>query len=212
MFAAIAVGFAAPLKAVHILWVNLLTDSLPCFALGVDPNSSSDVMNKKPRKNGESIFADGGYFKVGLYSIIIAVMTLIAFLYTPVRELMSAGMGCSLKNIIDCLSDKDILMQSQTLAFCTLAVSELFHAIGMRDTETSLFRFKHLDNKIMILAFAVGIAGQLAVTEIPFLRNIFGTVQMTLPMWGLVLILSVMPLAAHEIVVLAKKAKRSKKA
>ena len=205
MFAAIAVGFAAPLKAVHILWVNLLTDSLPCFALGVDPNSSSDVMNKKPRKNGESIFADGGYFKVGLYSVVIAVITLIAFLYTPVRELAAAGTGYSLKYIIDCFSDKQILMQSQTLAFCTLAVSELFHAIGMRDTETSLFRFKHLDNKIMILAFVVGLTGQLAVTEIPFLRTIFGTVQMTAAMWGFVLILSIMPLVVHEIVVLVKK-------
>ena len=205
MFAAIAVGFAAPLKAVHILWVNLLTDSLPCFALGVDPNSSSDVMNKKPRKNGESIFADGGYFKVGLYSVVIAVITLIAFLYTPVRELAAAGTGYSLKNIIDCFSDKQILMQSQTLAFCTLAISELFHAIGMRDTETSLFKFKHLDNKIMILALVVGLIGQLAVTEIPFLRTIFGTVQMTAAMWGFVLILSIMPLIVHEIVVLVKK-------
>ena len=205
MFAAIAVGFAAPLKAVHILWVNLLTDSLPCFALGVDPNSSSDVMNKKPRKKGESIFADGGYFKVGLYSVVIAVITLIAFLYTPVRELASAGTGYSLKNIIDCFSDKQILMQSQTLAFCTLAISELFHAIGMRDTETSLFKFKHLDNKIMILALVVGLIGQLAVTEIPFLRTIFGTVRMTAAMWGFVLILSIMPLIVHEIVVLVKK-------
>ena len=209
MFAAIAAGFAAPLKAVHILWINLLTDSLPCFALGVDPNSSSDVMNKKPRKNGESIFADGGYFKVGLYSIIIAVVTLIAFLYVPLRELSAAGTGCTLRNIIDCFSDKQILMQSQTLAFCTLAVSELFHAVGMRDTETSLFKFNHFDNKIMILAFAVGIIGQLAVTEIPFLRTVFGTVQMTAPMWGLVLILSVMPLVAHEIVVLVKKSKKA---
>ena len=100
-------------------------------------------------------------------------------------------------------------MQSQTLAFCTLAVSELFHAVGMRDTETSLFKFNHLDNKIMILAFVVGILGQLAVTEIPFLRTVFGTVQMTAPMWGLVLILSVMPLVAHEIVVLVKRPKKA---
>ena len=77
-------------------------------------------MNKRPRKNGESIFADGGYFKVGLYSVIIAVITLIAFLYTPVKELSAAGTGLGLKNIIDCFSNKQILMQSQTLAFCTL--------------------------------------------------------------------------------------------
>ena len=79
----------------------------------------------------------------------------------------------------------------------------------MRDTETSLFKFNHLDNKIMILAFVVEMLGQLAVTEIPFLRTIFGTVQMTASMWGLVLILSIMPLAAHEIVVLVKKTKKA---
>ena len=165
-------------------------------------------MNKKPRRNGESIFADGGYFKVGLYSIIIALVTLIAFLYTPVRELSASGMACSLKNIIGCFADKQILMQSQTLAFCTLAVAELFHAVGMRDTETSIFRFNHLDNKIMILALAVGILGQLAVTELPFLRQIFGTVQMNASMWLFVVILSLMPLIAHEIVVLVKKLRK----
>lgn len=78
----------------------------------------------------------------------------------------------------------------------------------MRDTETSLFKFNHLDNKIMILAFAVGLLGQLAVTEIPFFRNIFSTVQMTASTWGLVLVLSIMPLVAHEIVVLVKKVKK----
>ena len=208
MFAAIAAGFAAPLKAVHILWVNLLTDSLPCFALGVDPNSSSDVMNKKPRKNGESIFADGGYFKVGLYSAIIAIVTLIAFLYTPLKELSAAGTACTLKNIIAQFKDNDILMKSQTLAFCTLAISELFHAIGMRDTETSIFKFNHLDNKIMILALAVGLIGQLAVTEVPFLTKIFNTSHMTGSMWLFVILLSLAPLVAHEIVVLVKKAKK----
>lgn len=206
MFAAIAAGFAAPLKAVHILWVNLLTDSLPCFALGVDPNSSSDVMNKKPRRNGESIFANGGYFKVGLYSAVIALITLIAFLYTPVRALSEAGTACTLRNIINSFTDHQILMQSQTLAFCTLAISELFHAVGMRDTETSVFRFNHLDNKIMILAMAVGIIGQLAVTELPFLRKIFSTVRMTGGMWLFVMILSLTPLVVHEIVILVKKA------
>ena len=86
-------------------------------------------------------------------------------------------------------------------------VAELFHAIGMRDTERSIFRFNHLDNKIMILALAFGLLGQLAVTEIPFLRNVFSTVQKTVSMWLFVIVLSLMPLIAHEIVVLVKKAK-----
>lgn len=205
MFAAIAAGLAAPLKAVHILWINLLTDSLPCFALGVDPNSSSDVMNKKPRKNGESIFAGGGYAKVGVYSIVIALVTLIAFLYEPVSSVLASGKAISLDMIIEKLRDADVLARSQTLAFSTLAMSELFHAIGMRDTDNFLFRFKHLDNKIMILAFVFGILGQVAVTEIPFLTEIFGTVRMTWQMWLFVVLISLAPLVVHEIWVVFKK-------
>ena len=212
MFAAIAAGFAAPLKAVHILWINLLTDSLPCFALGVDPNSSSDVMNKKPRKNGESIFADGGYAKVGIYSIAIALVTLAAFLYTPVASMISAGKGFSMQLLADSFGNEHILMKSQTLAFCTLAMSELFHAIGMRDTENSVFRFNHLDNKVMILALAVGVVCQVAVTEIPFLMELFGTVRMTGKMWLFTVVISLLPVLVHEIWVIIKKitSKKSK--
>ena len=211
MFTAIAMGFAAPLSAVHILWINLLTDSLPCFALGVDSNSSSDVMNKKPRRNGESIFADGGYAKVGIYSAVIALVTLIAFLYLPIQHLLSSGASIDINAIIKCYENKDILIRSQTLAFCTLAFSELFHAIGMRDTENSIFTFNHLDNKIMILALAFGILGQVAVTEIPFLTQIFGTASMTPKMWLFVVVISLMPVAVHEIWALIKMAKRRKK-
>ncbi len=212
MFAAIAAGLAAPLSAVHILWINLITDSLPCFALGVDPNSSSDVMNKKPRKNGESIFAGGGYAKVGIYSLVIALVTLIAFLYLPVRELISAGQIPYLGNIIEVFKNNEtILMQSQTLAFCTLAFSELFHAVGMRDTENSIFRFNHFDNKIMILSLVFGILAQVAVTEIPFFMDIFGTARMDGFMWLFVVLISLAPLVVHEIWFLLKKLTKGKK-
>ena len=204
MFAAIVAGLAAPLKAVHILWINLLTDSLPCFALGVDPNSSSDVMNKKPRKNGESLFAGGGFFKVGLYSVVIAIVTLFAFLYTPISMMIADGTPFSMGMLIEYFSKKDVLATSQTLAFCTLAMTELFHAIGMRDTERSIFRFNHLDNKIMILALIVGVLGQIAVTEIPFLMSVFGTVRMTGMMWLFVVLISLLPVLVHEIVVLIR--------
>ena len=212
MFAAICAGLAAPLSAVHILWINLLTDSLPCFALGVDPNSSSDVMNKKPRKNGESIFAGGGFAKVGIYSLVIALISLAAFLFVPVKDMICSSTGFSFNALIHAYDNELVLRQSQTLAFCTLAMAELFHAIGMRDTDRSIFRFNHLDNKIMILALAVGILGQVAVTEIPFLMNIFGTERMDAAMWGLVVLLALAPLVVHEIWVFFKWLKnRSKK-
>lgn len=208
MFVAIAAGLAAPLKAGQILWINLITDSLPCFALGVDPNSSSDVMNKKPRKNGESIFAGGGYFNVGIYSLVIAIGTMTAFLYAPISELNSAGTSITLGNIIDVLKG-DVLIKAQTLAFCTLAMSEIFHAVGMRDIHHSIFKFNHLDNKIMILAVFVGLIGQAAVTEIPFFTKIFGTVQMTMKMWIFVLLLSLLPLIMHEILLVVNREKKT---
>ena len=167
-------------------------------------------MNKAQRKNGESIFADGGYFKVGVYSIVIAAVTLFAFLWTPVKYLSAEGMDCTVRNIINVLADKnlDVLACSQTLAFCTLAMAEVFHAIGMRDTETSIFKFNHLDNKVMLLAVAVGVIGQVLVTEVPFMMDIFGTVNMNLPAWGMVTVLGLVPLFVHEIIVIIKKMKK----
>lgn len=203
MFAAILFGLAAPLKAVHILWINLLTDSLPCFALGVDTNSASDVMSKKPRKNGEPLFANGGYGLVGLYGLLIAVITLVAFLIVPINYCMTNGLAVTLteiKNILD--TNEDILTMSRTLAFCALACCELTHAIGMRDIGTSLFKFKHLDNKVMILALVVGVIGQLVVTEIPVLTNMFSTVQLTASYWAVIFGLSLIPMIVHEIKVL----------
>ena len=202
MFVAIIAGLSAPLNAVNILWVNLLTDSLPCFALGVDPNSASDVMNKKPRKVNESIFSDGGFLRIGVYGVAIAVCTLIAFICTPLSYLITIGQNVSLNAIANCMqSQNDILAISQTLAFSTLAFSELFHAIGMRDVNTSIIKFNHFDNKVMIGAFLFGIATQIIVVELPICNKIFGTVSLG-QSWLFVILLSLVPLLIHEIMVL----------
>lgn len=201
MFTAIICGFAAPLKAVQILWVNLLTDSLPCFALGVDPNSSSDVMNKKPRKENESIFANGGFKLVGIYSILISIITLGCYLFPALQFLAEKNVPFSIQNLILAYEFENIANVAGTYAFCALAVSQLFHAIGMRDTRTSIFKFKWLDNKTMILAFVVGFVGQLLVTEVPFLVKIFGTVSLGLTEWIVLTLVSMLPLVMHEILV-----------
>lgn len=201
MFTSVLVGLATPLKAVQILWVNLLTDSLPCFALGVDPNSSSDVMNKPPRKENESIFAGGGLKLVIIYSILISIITLGSYLFNPIMYLLNNDMAINLTNIISAYGIGDIALKSGTYAFCVLAVSQLFHAIGMRDIGTSLFKFKWLDNKTMILAFFVGFIGQLLVTEIPFFIGIFGTASLSLNEWIGITLISMTPMVMHEILV-----------
>ena len=208
MFLDILAGFAAPLKAVHILWVNLLTDSLPCFALGVDPNSSSNVMNKPPRKENESIFANGGFKFVAIYGVLISLMTLAGFLYVPISIMNQLHVPITIANIIDAFSSTEILTKAQTYAFCILAMSELFHAIGMRDTTTSLFKFRWLDNKVMIWAFIVGLLGQVAVTEIPFLVNMFGTTSLGFGEWIGIILFSMIPMVMHEILVPFSKPKK----
>lgn len=201
MFASVVVGLATPLKAVQILWVNLLTDSLPCFALGVDPNSSSNVMNKPPRKENESIFAHGGYKLVGIYSILIAVITLGSYIFPAIQHLIANNMSINFANLISVYEIGDIYARGSTYAFCVLAVSQLFHAIGMRDISNSIFKFKWSDNKVMILAFIVGFVGQLLVTEVPFLINVFGTTSLSFVEWIFITFVSMMPLVMHEILV-----------
>ena len=97
MFAAILAGLASPLKAIHILWVNLITDSLPGLALGVDRNDAESLMNRPPRDPKESLFAHGGLAVTGFYGLLIAALTLAAFLLTPLRLLAGQGQPISLE-------------------------------------------------------------------------------------------------------------------
>lgn len=207
MFLSILAGFATPLKATHILWINLLTDSLPCFALGVDPNSSSDVMNKKPRKSTDSVFANGGLTLIILYAILITVLTLGAFLFLPIKTLIESGSAVTIANIAAQLEVPTTLIRAQTYAFCMLGMVEIIQAFGMRDSEKSIFTFKLLDNKMMILAFFVGLVGQVAVTEIPFLIDIFGTVSLSLKEWMWIIVAALSNVVLHEIIVICKKLK-----
>ena len=105
--------------------------------------------------------------------------------------------------------DEGILARSQTYAFTVLGMSQLFHAIGMRDVETSVFRMKHFSNKLMIFAFFTGIGLQLLVTEIPYFIHIFGTCHLTLFEWGQMIFLASMPLLVHELLILFSRKRAS---
>jgi P-type Ca2+ transporter type 2C len=203
MFTAIVVGLAAPLQAIHILWVNLITDSLPALALGVD-TKDKDIMRLKPRDPKESLFANGGMIFTLYNGLIIACITLGAFLYFPIQHLIADGTQVTLDSIKTMLLSENDIMHAQTYAFVTLGTSQLFHAIGMRNTNKSLFKMNHFDNKAMILAFIIGLALQVAVTEVPILIEVFETVQLSLTEWIDLLLLSMVPLVSHELVVLVK--------
>jgi len=203
MLIAIAVGLAAPLKAIHILWVNLITDSLPALALGVDPGDK-EIMNEPPRNPKDSLFAGGGFAFLIIFGMVIGAVTLVAFLYTPVIHLVEMNHAVSLSNIIQILKNPEILIHSQTYAFTALGISQLFNAIGTRNLHRSLFRFNHVNNPMMIIAVVTGFAMQVAVTEIPFLTGIFGTTPLTLQEWIILTGLSMLPLLAHELMILIK--------
>lgn len=207
MFTSIAAGLAAPLSAVHILWVNLITDTLPGLALGVD-TKAPDIMDAKPRAADESLFAHGGLALTLFYGVVIAGMTLGAFLYSPIQHLMSAGLAVNFDAIKAMLLDPDILIHARTYAFVTLGTSQLFHAVGMRNTNKSIFRFNHLENKTMLLAVAVGLVLQIAVTEIPFLTVFFSTIALSLTEWVDLVLIALIPLVFHELLVLGKLIRR----
>lgn len=202
MLCAIILGFAAPLKSSHILWINLITDSLPALALGVDVEENKSYMDRPPRGREESLFAGGGWSCTCFYGLLIAVISTVAFLQLPVAFLLQRHLPVLVGSIRELIADPAMLSRCQTYAFTVLGMSQLFHAVGMRDIETSLFRMNHLGNQLMIAAVFVGFGLQFAVTEIPVLISLFGTCRLSVLEWVKLLVLSAMPLLAHEILVM----------
>lgn len=205
MLAAVLAGFLPPLKASHILWVNLITDSLPALALGADENDTEELMGQPPRKSRESLFAQGGLSCMFCYGVVIGSISLLAFLTVPYRELLVRGLPVSIDNIRKMLMVTSVLNKAQTHAFTVLGMSQLMHAIGMRDVNKSLFRMNHRNNPYMLASFVVGILLQVLVTEIPYFVELFGTSRLTVEEWGLLLLLSSMPLVVHELLVLSAR-------
>lgn len=208
MFVAIALGLPAPLIAIHLLWVNLITDSLPAIALGAD-KKPDDIMHDQPRNPKESLFAHDGYAITFGYGALIGIVTLVAFLIKP----WSAG-NFALSSINAYFTQyPDMLEESQSMAFCVLSFSELFHMLGMTDTKHSVVRVFKDKNGMLWLSFFLGLALQFFVIETPGVNGFFQVYPLHDEpieyLW--VFLLAICPLVAHEISVffrfLIKKAK-----
>ncbi|RFB18317.1 cation-translocating P-type ATPase [Bacillus sp. HNG] len=193
LFIGILLGLPAPLTAVQILWVNLITDTLPAIALGMDPDDP-DVMKEKPRDPKESIFAKGsGSFTV-INGLLIGFITLFAFIeglrfYSGANSIFSIDYGTI---------TSDALVHAQTMAFITLSVSQLFHSLNLRSRRKSIFKVGLLTNKYLIAAICVGIAIQVGLVYIPFFNNVFGIHFLTINDWLLILGLSIIPIIGNE--------------
>ena len=199
MFFIICIGFPAPLIAIHLLWVNLITDSLPAISLGMDPKDPNN-MKEKPRDPNEGIFANGGLRNTIMYGAFITVAVLVA--YFACGWLHGETTLAGIKALYN--SNADVLHQAQTMAFTTLAVSELFHMVGMSNPNRSFVHVFKNKNWMMALAFAMGIILQLIVIEVPLISKVFSTYALSAPEWLVTCALSLIPLIAHEIVVLIK--------
>ena len=209
-----------PLLAIHILWVNLITDSLPAVALGADEKESG-IMEDKPRNPKESLFSRGGYFITFGYGLLITITTVFAFLMIPIfeghatsiaeiAEILSKGFDAAQINTEESRSliEYKIYMQSVTSAFCVLSLSELFHMLGMTSIRKSFVHNFWSKNWLLWVAFGTGVLLQVAVVNIPGLNGFFSCYPLDPYHWGIVVALSVAPLVVHEIVALVLFIKR----
>lgn len=178
-----------PLLPTQILWINLITDSLPAISLGVDPGDKS-VMNEHPRNPEESFFAGGVGYKAGAGGIMIGLLTLGAFYI----GLKSNGYSPNANNI-----PIEILTYARTMAFVVLAASQLFYSLSMRNDKKTIFKIGFLSNKYLIGSVLVGLLLQLGLISIPFLSSAFKVVNLSIDDWGIVLLLAVIPFALREV-------------
>lgn len=190
LFVATMFGWLAePLLPIHILWINLVTDSLPALALSVDP-AEKDIMKRKARKD-KNIFSKGMTFRVIYQGIMVGVLTLLAFC-----------IGCRFD--FASLANPEVAMTAQTMAFAVLAMSELVHAFNVRSNKESIFKLKFKTNMVLVLATLVSLLLMVVVLGVPALQGMFEVAELSLTNWIWVILLSLAPLTIVEIMKLFK--------
>lgn len=189
IFTSILVGWPTPLIPIHILWVNLVTDTLPALSLGVEPGDP-DVLEEPPRDAKESLFVHGGAASVAGNGILIGLLTLLAY-----RIGFSWYEGS--------------LIHARTMAFAALSLSQLFHVFNMRHQTKSVLQIDFFGNLFLIGAVLLGIILQVSVISIPPIAGIFKVAGLAPLDWAAVLILSVTPVLLNEPVKLVRRALRT---
>ena len=172
----------APLVPVQLLWLNLVTDSLPALALGLEP-VEADVMEHPPRKAHEPLFTPAFTFRLLWQGALVGALTLLAYF---VGEYV--------------LGDPTTAdATANTMAFATLTFCQLFHAFDVRSEHQSLLSLGVFTNPAMNQAFVVGAALQLAVLLLPPLMGVFHVTFLTFRQWLVVVILSITPVVVTEV-------------
>ncbi|WP_218143230.1 calcium-translocating P-type ATPase, PMCA-type [Sporolactobacillus nakayamae] len=184
-----------PLLPTQILWINLITDTFPAIALGVDPGDK-DVMKKKPRDPKESFFAGGAALRAVIGGSLIGILTLVAFYFGLNEHGYQLWSGS--------IPEK-VLTYAETMAFVVLAVSQLFYSLSMRSASHSIFRVGLFSNKYLIGAILLGIVLQFAVISVPFLAAAFHVQMLSLQDWVIVILFALIPLLVNELIKLGMR-------
>ncbi|HHX73576.1 MAG TPA: calcium-translocating P-type ATPase, PMCA-type [Firmicutes bacterium] len=186
-----------PLLPTQILWINLITDSLPAIALGVD-TGDKDVMSKKPRDPQESFFAQGAGLRAVIGGTLIGILTLLAFCFGIAEHGYSIGAADI---------PAHVLTYARTMAFVVLAASQLFYSLTVRNSSKSIVSIGIFSNRYLIGAIVVGFLLQFGVISVPFLAAAFNVVNLSLRDWALVIVFSMLPLLVNEIIKVFMRAK-----
>ncbi len=202
----IPVDLIVPLLPIHILWINLVTDSLPALALAVDP-AEKDIMERKPLKPKQGVFTKGMVWRITYQGIMIGLLTLIAFcigLATPETNLPVVEIIGASGNV-RVLSAEEVRVEiGQAMAFTVLALSQLVHVFNIRNNKKSIFKTGIFNNSKLILATVVSAALMLVILFVPELRNIFSIPVLPIMNMIEVVILVFMPMVIVEIFKLFK--------
>ncbi len=176
IFVGLLLGVKSPLLAIQLLWVNLVTDSLPAIALGLEP-PEKNIMNRPPRDSRKSIFADGLMGKIVVEGFMIGMFTILAFF----------------------IGNKYYGIEvARTMAFISLGMLELIHSFNVK-SEESIFKVGLFENKYLLGAFVLGTVLQLGIVFVPSLAEIFKLTQLNSTQWLITLAISIAPIIIVEI-------------
>ena len=176
IFVGLLLGIKSPLLAIQLLWVNLVTDSFPAIALGLE-KAESNIMNRLPRNPRKSLFADGLWGKITTEGVMIGVLTLVAF--SIGNNLYSIEVG-------------------RTMAFLSLGILELVHSFNIKGEE-SIFKTGLFENRYLVGAFVLGTLLQVVVVVISPLAQIFDVVPLNSVQWLMTAIISILPVVIVEL-------------
>lgn len=193
IFVATLFGFTI-LEPVHLLWINLITDSFPALALGME-KGDRDIMKREPRSSKDGIFANGLGFDVAWQGIMVTVVTLAAYFVG-----MHLAQG----------TEEFVHQNGMTMAFLTLSMAEIFHSFNMRSRRESIFAMKN-QNKYLLGAMVLSLILTTVVIYVPFLANMFDFAAISALEYFISMLLAISVIPIVEIVKLIQRAVEKKK-